>query len=252
MPHWGHRKARDIERRDVIALIESKAETAPIAANRLLACVRNVFNFAIERDLLGASPCLMVKAPTKESRRERVLTDDEIRTVWFSIEAAAGVSDAVKGILKLILATAQRPGECCEIEWSEIDGKWWTIPGAKAKNGLAHRVPLTETALEIVGDQPRTGRYVFPGRGERPIQVNALAHAVRRLHGFGVADWTPHDLRRTVASLMTGAGVSRLVVVSRLLNPAGARTSRPSTTVIATTLRSGRRWTFGSASCARC
>lgn len=221
LPQWGRRKARDIERRDVIALVEAKADTAPVAANRLLACVRKVFNFAIGRDLIGASPCLMVKAPTRESRRERVLTEDEICSVWQGIDAAAGVSDAVKGILRLILATAQRPGECCEIERSEIDGAWWTIPGEKAKNLLAHRVPLNATALEIIRAQPEAGRYVFRGRGERPIQVNALAHAVRRLDGFGVLNWTPHDLRRTVASHLTGASVSRLVV-SRLLNHAEA------------------------------
>jgi len=48
----------------------------------------------------------------------------------------------------------------------------------------------------------------------------ALARAVNRnLKEFGVEPWTPHDLRRTAASHMTGMGYNRLVV-SKLLNHA--------------------------------
>ena len=63
------------------------------------------------------------------------------------------MSDELRRALKLILVTAQRPGEVAGIHTSEIDGNWWTIPSERAKNGKAHRVPasfLLMKMLEIV------------------------------------------------------------------------------------------------------
>ena len=83
MPNWGHRKAFDISRRDVIALLDHIVERgAPIQANRVLALIRKLYNWAISRDLIEHNPCIQVKPPGKEHQRDRVLTDDEIRLVW--------------------------------------------------------------------------------------------------------------------------------------------------------------------------
>jgi len=60
LPVWGKRKAEDIRRRDVIALVEAKAKSAPVGANRLLELVRGMFNWAISRDLLEYNPCIQV------------------------------------------------------------------------------------------------------------------------------------------------------------------------------------------------
>ena len=75
--------------------------------------------------------------------------------MWSALDTAA-VTPTVAGVLRFILTTAQRPGEVCTAEWTEIDSEWWTIPGGKTKNGLAHRVPLSRLALEILSKQPTT------------------------------------------------------------------------------------------------
>ena len=78
LPTWGYRKAFDITRRDVIALLDRIVERgAPIQANRVLALVRKLYNWAISRDLLEHNPCLQVKPPGKEHQRDRVLSHDE-------------------------------------------------------------------------------------------------------------------------------------------------------------------------------
>lgn len=238
IPRWGKLKAAGIKRRDVIALIEEKAETAPVAANRLLACVRKLFNWAVQVDLLETTPCVQVRRPTKEKQRDRVLTQEEIQTFWHKLEspqdsapverrrqkakqqpARLEMAPEVRAALRLILVTAQRPGEVAGMAWGEIDGEWWTLPSERSKNGLAHRIPLTKTALEIIGERTQA-RHVFSLRRGKPLHRGALATALRRnLDYLGLAQFTPHDLRRTAASLMTGAGVSRLVV-SKILNHA--------------------------------
>lgn len=241
VPAWGDLKAKDITRREVRLLIEAKAEVAPIAANRLLACVRRMFNWAVEQDILENSPATRIKAPAKENRKQRVLSPEEIRAFWTATE---GATEEIRRALKLILVTAQRPGEVIGARWEEFDLEdgWWTIPGERAKNGQAHRVPLSSVALELLG-KPGKG-YVFPspaapGKEPAPMNPSALARAtwrhavmeprpiksksrgIRKRHkppvAWKVEPFTPHDLRRTAASLMTGTGISRLVV-AKLLN----------------------------------
>jgi len=105
-----------------------------------------------------------------------------------------------------------------------LTDKWWTIPPEKAKNKMAHRVPLSPLALElfqaaknIAGDS----LWIFPSpQTDKHITPEAVDHALRRpgLEHLGFTFWV-HDLRRSAASHMTGMGISRLVV-GKLLNHA--------------------------------
>jgi site-specific recombinase XerD len=71
----------------VLALLDGIVERgSPIQANRVLALVRVMFNWAISRDILEHNPCYQVKAPSKENQRDRVLTEEEIRfAIWAEI-----------------------------------------------------------------------------------------------------------------------------------------------------------------------
>lgn len=228
-PAWGKRKAKDISKREVILLLESiEKRGAPIAANRTLACVRRMFNFAVERDIIGTSPCTSIKAPAKENRRDRCLSVNEIHTFWHGLEKAA-MSEKTKLVLKLQFVTAQRKGEIITAAWSEIDLEtgWWTIPDTKAKNNHPHRVPLSNLAIQLLkkikvlsGDSD----WLFPSdqNADKHIRGESVDRAVRRSDekAFdGINHFTPHDLRRTAATYMTEMGISR-IVVSKLLNHA--------------------------------
>jgi integrase len=107
------------------------------------------------------------------------------------------------------------------MRWEDVDGMWWTIPATVTKNKLAHRVPLSPPAREILEDlRAWSGRmpWVFPGTDPRkPLtQVMTTFRRIRKLSGV---DFRLHDLRRSVASHMTSMGISRLVV-SKILNHA--------------------------------
>jgi integrase len=222
LPSWGHQKAFDITRRDVIALLDRIVERgAPIQANRVLALVRKMFNWAISRDLLEHNPCLQVKPPGKEHQRDRVLNDDEIRLVW---NAAEQLDPSSAAQLKLRLLTAQRGGEVRTMRWEDVDvaSGWWTIPSHIAKNGLAHRVPLSHPAQDILRElQTITGAepWVFPSHRRPGQPVLDVRKAMRRMCLLSGVTFTPHDLRRTAASHMTSLGVARLVV-GKILNHA--------------------------------
>jgi integrase len=224
VPTWGRRKAQDITRRDVIALLDGIVERgAPIQANRTLACVRKMFNWAISRDLVPTNPCTMVAMPAKENRRDRVLTDAEIRQFWHGLDNAR-MSEGTRLALRFQLVTMQRKGEVVGAEWSDLDleNAVWTIPPEKAKNGMAHRVPLSPLALDLLDAikvEAGKSRWLFPSpRDDMPATGSGVDHALRKNRAsLDLVDVTPHDLRRSAASHMTGLGINRLVV-GKLLN----------------------------------
>jgi len=231
IPAWGARKANDIAREDVIALLDRIVDRgSPIAANHTLAIVRRMFGWALSRDIIPANPCAAVKAPGKENRRDRVLSANEIAALWRSLDdPTTPISQSIRLAPKLQLATAQRKGEVIDAEWSEFDiiEGIWTIPGERAKNGMPHRVPLSPLALAVLADiramasEAEEPKWLFPSpRRDGPITGPAVDHAMRNnREALGTDDATPHDLRRTAASYMTSIGISRLVV-SKILNHA--------------------------------
>jgi integrase len=217
VPRFGTRKAKDIARRDIVAMLDDiVARGAPIQANRTLEIVRKLFNWAVARDILDANPCYRVSKPSSENRSDRVLVDEEIRAVW---QALASEPPLTAATFKLRLLTAQRGAEVLAMRWDQVSNGWWTIPAAIAKNGLSHRVPLSApvvTLLDSIRPLGNGSEWVFPGAdgGNHRVTIHKAHDRARRRCGVS---FVPHDLRRTAASHMTGMGVSRLVV-SKVLN----------------------------------
>ena len=224
VPRWGKRKAQDITRRDIILLLDEIVDRgALIQANRTLATIRKMYSFAMGRGILESSPCVAIPAPSKENRRDRVLNEEEIRTFWEKLDTAK-MDNATALALKFQLITAQRKGEVAGAEWKDFDLKngWWTIPANKAKNGFPHRVPLSSLATEILKELKNVtsqSQWLFPSpRNGQHIAETSVDHAVREnAEHFKIDHFTPHDLRRTAASMMTASGIQRLTV-SKVLN----------------------------------
>jgi integrase len=220
LPVWGTRKAYEIRRRDVIALLDHLVERgAPVQANRILALVRKLFNWAISRELIEANPCLQVQTPSKAHQRDRVLSDDEIRTVWTACDQLGSL---YASYFRLLLLTAQRGGELRTMRWEGVDlaTGWWTIPAQQTKNGLAHRVPLSppaQTILHALQATPQASPWVFPSPRWPQQQPCRVKHIAVRLVACARVTFIPHDLRRTAASHMTSMGIPRLVV-AKILN----------------------------------
>lgn len=152
IPVWGKRKAKDISKRDVNELMEGiVTRGAPIMANYCFAVVRKMYNWAVEQDILETTPFIGAKLPSAKNTRDRVLSETEIKTIWTSLDRTdLNMSAGIRRALRLILLTAQRPGEVTGMHTEEINGDWWTIPAERAKNGKAHRVYLTPLVKGII------------------------------------------------------------------------------------------------------
>jgi integrase len=221
IPAFGKRKVRDIKRKDIINLLDRIIDRdAPTAANRNLQILRQLFRFAIQRDMIESSPCEAIDMPAKEKPRERVLSDDELK-VFLEKLGSVKLSRTIQLVLLFCLATGQRRGEVVNAETVEFNDGWWTIPGDRTKNGRDHRVPLSplaKTLLKEINTRSGDSPFLFPGRKVGPIAANYItARLWDQVDGFSIPRFTTHDLRRTAASHMTALGHSQFNV-GKVLN----------------------------------
>ena len=235
IPAWGPRQLPDIGRRDVIELLDGIVDRgSPIMANRTLALVRKLLNWAIERGITEANPAAGISAPGKEKSRDRVLTDEELAEVLIASEALGWPFGPV---VRLLVLTAQRRDEVASMRWSEIDFEKavWTIAANVAKNGKAHEVPLAPAVLSLLGAIPRVGDLVFSTTGRTAVSgfskakgkldTKIMAARLQTIKDSGadpatvqpIGEWRFHDLRRTAASGMAGLGIAPHVI-DRALN----------------------------------
>lgn len=222
---WMTRPANSITKAEAIKLIEDEYKNGSGAARNLYRAARSVFEFALLRDIVIASPFDRMKkiiVSLKNPERARFLTEKEIQIVWKGITDGGGTA-ATKRAMKTILVTGQRPGEVAGMHRREIYGDWWTIPAERAEKGKRdHRVFLTATAKELIGD---TEGFIFPSpmadSAAGHITRIAVAQQVRYSDMYGIPKWIPHDLRRTARTHMSRLRVPREVAEAVLNHAKG-------------------------------
>lgn len=235
---WDSRPIGEITRRDFLALLATvQKKHGGYTANRLLSCVRKLFNWALSQDIINTSPAAGVSRPVDEVARERVLNDRELYYLW----QAFSVVPLFARPLKALLVTAQRREEVTGISSPELenvqgDAPLWRIPKQRAKNNCEHLVPLSQFAVEVIGPIPTKPGLLFTTTGKTPISgfskakenINARLMELRASTSDPsidslLADWRIHDFRRTAATRMAELGTSRDVVELILNHQSGVR-----------------------------
>ena len=209
-----------ITRADAIALLEDVAKVAPVGVNRVRALLSKVFNWALDVDLVDVTPMVRVKAPAKESKRDRTLTPAEIAEVW---AASHDVGLPFGHLIRVLLLTGQRRTQAATMRRQDLDAKAmvWIVPREAMKGGRPHLVPiLPAVAKELAAlAEVNSGEYLFSTtNGERPFSgyskakaaLDGVIQARRAKAGVRVpiAPWTLHDARRTCGTGMAALGVS--------------------------------------------
>jgi integrase len=175
---WGERDVQSITRRDVLDLLDEIADSGRgITANRVLAHLRKFLNWCAEREIIAANPAAGIKPVAPENRRDRVLSDDEIRLFWQACEA---VGYPFGPLGQLLLLTGQRRGEVAQMTERELSGDTWHLDASRTKNKRPHDVPLSRAARAILAGIERIkGRhgYIFTTTGETPVSGFSRATA---------------------------------------------------------------------------
>ena len=208
-PELGAMQVRRLKRSDIIRLVDDVGnQSGPAMARQVFSVVRRVLNWYAAREDDFNSPIKpgMAREVVASARaRDRVLGDDELRTVW---RATEGNRWPFGSLVRFLLLTAARRSEAQEMRWAELYGEAgdWVLPVSrnKVRRGLVR--PLSAPALALLNGLPRIGEYVFTKAGRFPI--GNISKCKRLLDEVsGVSGWTLHDLRRTARSLMSRAGV---------------------------------------------
>lgn len=231
----------EISRADLATVLNKIHKRAPVLANRTFATTRKMFNWAVEQGLIEISPCYLLKRPGTETRRDRVLSEHEIRAFWEWTEndgfavASNNLGDTTQYIFQLLLLTGQRPGEVCQISKDQIDrdARVWTIPKEVHKSNRAHLVPLSDQVMAILDRvdeinsrsvrRSERAEYFLSPRKAASVLPNTLNNKIRRRGDLlDIPHWTPHDLRRTAATNISGRVLqgdqkSKRFIVARVL-----------------------------------
>jgi integrase len=202
-PVIGKMIVRDIDTPHILKILEpiwnEKRETASRVRSRLekvlgyctVAKLRTGLNPARWKENLDH----LLTNNEKKVKHHASLGYDKIPAFMAQLREMAGVSART---LELCILTALRTTETRAAKWDEIDwaSKIWTVPGARMKAGVDHKVPLSDRALDILkGMQGMDDVYVFPGgKPGKPLSNMALLMTLRRM---GVEDATTHGMRST-------------------------------------------------------
>ena len=233
LPEIGDRFADSVTRGEITQLIDGIANSAPVMARAVHAQLSAFYSWAMPRlDKLDSNPCRDAGRPDKPKARERVLTDAELMALW-----AVALDEPLPWGpgLQLLVLTGARRDEVFNADRAEFDlkAKQWTIPAARAKNGVPHIVPLSATALEVVAAIPEIdgSPKLFPARGNPANGPSGYSKAQARfrerldeqLDREQGDHWTLHDIRRTVATGLQRLGVRYEVTEAVLNHISGAK-----------------------------
>ncbi len=239
---FGTRPLADLHRTDIGRFRDRvAAEWTALTADSVVVLINRVFNWAVDEGITESDPAARLRKLGDARPRERILSHGGIRRFLAALDtmedmdgrsmargqAGRMLSPQTRSILRLCLLTGQRRGEIAGALKSELDldshEPVWTIPGARTKNGLLHRVPLCEMAIAELrraiaasGD----GSFVFPSPVNFQVAIKPMAvtRAMSRLvTELKLPKVSPHDLRRTVGTEMARLGVP-LHIRSHVLN----------------------------------
>ena len=219
LPKLGARQIGAITRTDIVRLLDHIADTsgAPMA-DHVLAYLRRVMTWHASRSDDFRSPIVRGMARTRpnQRRRQRVLSDPELKAAWRAAEAS---QSAFGHLVRFLLLTATRRTEAAAMRRSEVVGADWIIPQHRYKTGCELVIALSPSAQALLAAVPKIGKggFVFTTDGKRPLggfskfkrkfDAEVLAELRKQNPEAELPRWTLHDLRRTARSLMSRAGV---------------------------------------------
>ena len=211
LPYYGKIRMNDIEKRDVVALINELAEKfKPGPINRVVILLRYMFNLAMKWDVKGVTrnPTAGIPLLKENNQNERFLSALDAKALLRAINYSR--NKMLKHIIPMLILTGARKREVLDAKWEDFDPDrgTWRIPNTKS--GKARVVPLSDTARNLIEklSANQCCDYVFANPNTRKPYASFYYswHTARK--DAGLADLRVHDLRHSFASFLVNAGRS--------------------------------------------
>ena len=210
-PFFKGQELQDIRPEDIERYrAKRKTDVSPATINRELACLKTLFNKAIEWGKLESNPAQKVKKFREANIKERILTDSEAR------QLVENASPQLKPVILINLNTGMRKNEILSLRWENVDFHKGFILIEDSKSGRSRKVPINRVVFEALKNMEQKSEFVFfNAETEKHIKdvKTGFKAACRRA---GIKDLRFHDLRHTAASWMVEDGID-LVTISKIL-----------------------------------
>ena len=204
-----------VDRRAIAAEISAAAvKSGAVTANRIRASLSAFFAWCIGEGLLDLNPVIGTNRQEEKSRT-RVLTDDELKSIWNALG-----SDDYSTVVKLLMLTGQRADEIAALRWSEIVGDQIALPESPAKNRRQHIIPMSSAVRAILDGRAHNDEFVFGRRHGRPFRGWGVCKAALDQRAK-LKHWVHHDLRRTMATRLAESGTAPHIIEAVLNHVSG-------------------------------
>jgi integrase len=199
LPRLGGRIFTTVGRSDLARVLDEVSEDhGPAQADRVLKVFAAVAAWHAARDDHYQSPVVRGLRRGKTVKRDRILSDSELRAIWVAADNAGSAG----AFWQFAVVTGQRAAKIGDLRWSDLKDGSWHIRRAPREKGAPALLKLPGLALRIIERQPQIvgSDLVFGPLHNRDVD------RLRRLSG--TTGWRLHDARRTCRTLLSRVGVS--------------------------------------------
>lgn len=221
-PVIGHIPVAECLTEEWIACFDKFKNKSPVVAGHTFADAKQALRFcrmrkyAISNALDDLKKNDMGSSPQK---RDKVLTDEQLKTVWSHLwikEHWQQASIYIRRLMVLCLVFGCRQKEVRASTWKEWDlVNWiWTVPKENSKNGMDIVRPIPEGLRGWIAELHEATKhhdYILT-RYSSQNTVSAYINKICIRFGHGEDPWTIHDFRRVLATKLNDMGVDAYVV----------------------------------------
>jgi integrase len=170
LPSLGDKKISAVTRKDLVVLLTTLDTEKPVTAKHLRGYIKQVFEYAINHELIQGSPLPPANILTKRKALPRkAMPLNKVGEFLKVLDSATESDPLTKLAMKLLVLTWSRTSEVVAARWAEVDlvAGTWTIPASRMKADEVHTIYLSNQAREVLVELKRHswGReFLFPNR----------------------------------------------------------------------------------------
>jgi integrase len=216
----GNLKVPDITQKHLVTIVTPLMQKDMHPTAQLVwEAASNILTWAVRNGHREDNPLIRIKPEFKKVTRDRVLTLDELASIW---KASATLSDAHKAALRVLILVPFRKTELLGCHWHELEDGWLSIPASRAKTSEPIKLFLSDFAATQLPSRRNDSQLIFTTRGTVPTRLGSKIKAKLDAE-LGISDWVIHDFRRAFSTHMHEVSVQHHIIEACLNHKDGTK-----------------------------
>jgi integrase len=216
----GNLKVPDITQKHLVTIVTPLMQKDMHPTAQLVwEAASNILTWAVRNGHREDNPLIRIKPEFKKVTRDRVLTLDELASIW---KASATLSDAHKAALRVLILVPFRKTELLGCHWHELEDGWLSIPASRAKTSEPIKLFLSDFAATQLPSRRNDSQLIFTTRGTVPTRLGSKIKAKLDAE-LGISDWVMHDFRRAFSTHMHEVSVQHHIIEACLNHKDGTK-----------------------------